>query len=122
MLNMHVPTDVNFVLRGDIYGNNSIVTLNDIAENDGALLCYTNSVDCCKNTQSEWYFPNGTTVGTSDAGSDLYRNRGPSVVRLNRRNNAMMPTGVFHCEIPDASGTRQDIYVGIYLGEKGAIR
>ena len=53
-------------------------------------------------------------MGTSNGGGSIYRNRGPSVVRLNRRNNAMMPTGVFRCEIPDASGTNQNVYVGVY--------
>ena len=107
-----------------IYGNNSIVTVDDIAENDSALLCYTNSDECCENGQQasnrEWYFPSGTTVGTNVSGVGFYRNRGPSVVRLNRRNNAMMPTGVFRCEIPDASGTNQSIYVGIYPEGSGS--
>ena len=105
---------MTLVLNGyNIYSNNSIVTVDDIAENDGALLCYTNNVECCSSGQGEWYFPNGTTVGTSGAGGDFYRNRGPSVVRLNRRNNAMMPTGVFRCEVPDARGTNQSIYIRI---------
>ena len=107
-------TESNIIFRGYIYENNSIVTVDEIAENDGALLCYTNNVECCESSrQGEWYFPNGTTVGTSGDGSGFYRNRGPSVVRLNRRNNAMMPTGVFRCEIPDASGTNQSIYIRI---------
>ena len=97
------------------------MTVDDIAENDGALLCYTNNVECCESSRKgEWYFPNGTTVGTSVDGGDFYRNRGPSVVRLNRRNNAMMPTGVFCCEIPDANGTDQSIYVGVYPHREGA--
>ena len=29
-------------------------------------------------------------------------------------NSGTSPTGVFHCQIPDASGTSQNIYVGIY--------
>ena len=118
---VHVcTTEVNLVLNGYIYGNNSIVTVDDIAENDSALLCYTNSDGCCESSRKgEWYFPSGTTVGVMNDGGDLYRNRGPSVVRLNRRNNAMMPTGVFRCEIPDVNGTNQSIYVGIYPHGEG---
>ena len=60
-------TDLSFVLGENIYCNNSIVTVDDIAENDSALLCYTNNVECCETDgltgQGEWYFPNGTTVG-----------------------------------------------------------
>ena len=117
---------MGFVLGEHIYGNNSIVTVDDIAENDSALLCYTNNRTCCKTYGQtgigEWYFPNGKMVsfGSYNRGGDLYRNRGPSVVRLNRRNNAMMPTGVFRCEIPDASGTNQNIYIGVYPRKEGA--
>ena len=50
-------------------------------------------------------------MGSDD---DIYRDRGPSVVRLHRRNSVMVPTGVFRCEIPDVSGASQNIYVGIY--------
>ena len=38
------------------------------------------------------------------------------MVRLHRKKNVMMPTGVFHCEIPDASGTKQNTYVRVYYG------
>ena len=41
------------------------------------------------------------------------------MVRLNRRNNATSPTGVYRCEIPDASGTNQTLYVGIYVESGG---
>ena len=37
----------------------------------------------------------------------------PSAVSLHRRSGTP-PTGVYSCEIPDASGTNQSIYVGIY--------
>ena len=37
----------------------------------------------------------------------------PSAVSLHRRSGTP-PTGVYRCEIPDASGTSQSIYVGIY--------
>ena len=56
--------------KGYIYGNNSIVTVNDIAENDSALLCYTNNVECCETDgltgKGEWYFSSRTSVGTSE--------------------------------------------------------
>ena len=111
---------MKFILRNQFYGNNSVVAVTDIGENDEALLCYTNSTACCRNnlretnSTREWHFPNGSVVGMNDNGDDFYGNRGPSVVRLNRRNNALMPTGVFRCEVPDANGSSQSLYVGIY--------
>lgn len=67
----------------------------------------------------QWHFPDGTQVEIRDMLGALYRNRGPSVVRLNRRNNATMPTGMFHCEIEDNDEINNDIYIGIYLTENG---
>lgn len=110
------------MLQGRLYGNNDVVTLESISEGSSSLLCYTNYIQCCKaSSAGEWYFPNGTRVGTMGGGGDFYRNRGPVVVRLNRRNNAVMPTGVFRCEVPDASITTQSIYVGIYPQGVGTI-
>ena len=105
--------------------NNSIVSLEDIGEEDDALLCYTNSDACCENnlrssSTREWYFPNRTTVSIDHAKGNFYRNRALSLVRLNRRNNATMPTGVYHCEIPDANETIQSVFVGIYPDNEGA--
>ena len=67
----------------------------------------------------EWYFPDSNQVLINGSGSDMYRTKGPSAVRLHRRNNAMMPIGVFRCEIPDASGHSQSIYVGVYPDHQG---
>ena len=40
-----------------------------------------------------------------------HRERDSTVVHLLRNYDATSPTGVFHCEIPDAFGTLQNIYV-----------
>ena len=119
--------EVGFFLGGSVYGNNSVVTISDIGEGSEALHCLTNKVDCCSGAEGpalgEWYFPsNGSAVGSSNGGGSIYRNRGPSTVRLNRRNNAMMPTGVFRCEVLDANGTNQNVYVGVYLPGVGKLR
>ena len=42
--------------------------------------------------------------------------RGPSAVLLNHRNNAGGPTGIFTCEIPDASGQLRTVYIGVDTG------
>ena len=33
---------------------------------------------------------------------------------LNRRSDAMGPTGIYRCVIPDAEGVNQTLYIGIY--------
>ena len=44
-------------------------------------------------------------------GGSFYRSRGQSVVRLHRRHNTMMPTGLFCCEIPDTSDVTQRVCI-----------
>ena len=75
----------------------------------------------------EWFFPSGTVLGTHGAGGDIYRNRtgaesasstSDATVRLNRRNNAMYPIGLYHCEIPDRNGLTQNLCVGIHADSK----
>ena len=121
--------EIAFHLNGTFYGNNSVVDLGDIGvgtnilgEGDSmGLRCLTDSTQCCRGSDNpstgalgEWYFPDGTLVPNGlDASRSIYRNRGPSVVRLNRRNNAQSPNGVYRCEIPDASGTTQNIFIGV---------
>ena len=99
---------VHFQLNGASYSNNSRVNITDIGEDDDdSLICVTNNTDCCVNHVGEWYFPNGSAVKIEGAGEAFYRNRGPSVVRLHRRHNVMMPTGSFCCVVSDANGIDQ---------------
>ena len=68
----------------------------------------------------EWYHTNGSSVRNNPSGDSLYRDRVDSgngvlgAVRLNRRNNAMSPVGIYGCVIPDIIHDNQNFYVGIY--------
>ena len=44
-----------------------------------------------------------------------FRSRGDTLVRLSRRNDAMFPTGMYKCKVPDASGVTQTIQATIKL-------
>lgn len=111
-----------FFFNGTVYSNNSIVTFGSGEASDDitALLCLTNNLGCCRRNihthanKGEWYFPSGSQVRTYGNGDAIYRNRGPSVVRLHHRNNAIPPTGIFHCKIPAVNEVYSSIYVGIY--------
>ena len=87
--------------------------MNDIGEGTDALICLTNSTECCNGETGEWYFPNSSKVFRT-RGSGMYKSREHSVVRLHRRKNSMMPTGMFRCEIPDISNVSHSLYVGVY--------
>ena len=110
----HVGLSVNFMLGGQTYPNNSIFLITDIGQESTALMCVTDREGCCQTVRAgEWHYPDNTQVPNLSAGLDFYRNRGPQAVRLNRRNNALSPTGKYYCRIPDASGTLQTLVANI---------
>ena len=100
------------------YTNNSIVTRTDIGTGDAALLCTTTYSPCCTsgNSGTHWYFPDRSQI-VNNGGLPYYRTRSglanPGSVRLNR-NPQGTTTGIFRCDIPDASGVLQSMFVGIY--------
>ena len=93
------------------------MTLEDIGENDDALLCITNLTACCRSgdgltVSGKWFFPNKTQVPSNNISSDLYRDRGQMVVRMKRRRGGV--DGIYYCEIPDSMKVNQTIYIGVY--------
>ena len=115
-----ILSQVEFRLGGRTFPNNSAVEITDIGDFEtggDALLCVTDNTNCCSNPDGEFYYPDGTPVGFSSTNS-IYRNRGPQVVRLNRRNGAISPLGRYRCDIPDATGTTRSVYIMINSGGK----
>ena len=116
--NIHITSltgkgDVWFSLNGTTYQNNSLVTLEDIGENDSALLCVTNFTACCRAPYiGNWYFPNGTRVPSSGRQWEFHRTRGQMVVFMHRRRGGV--AGIYHCEIPVLTNVTQTIYIGVY--------
>ena len=120
-----------FSLNDTTYQNNSLVTLEDIGENDTALLCETNFTACCWRLETDsnwfvsgnWFFPNETEVPnvvvneTTDLIWDFYRDRDQSVVRMNRRRGGV--DGIYHCEIAVSANITQTIYIGVYSTSTG---
>ena len=107
---------VYFELNGVVYTNNSAASLLEVGEGENALLCKTNRKECCgtpPNRFGEFYYPNGIKVPIAKQQQGFYRNRGENVIRLNRRDGITSPTGKYQCEIPDASGSVQNIYMSL---------
>ena len=108
-----------------VYGNNSAIQITEIGETNpdtslnNGLQCITDRMPCCStlpNRHGGWLFPDGTTIpGPAQNPTTFYRNRGDDgTVNLNRLNiNVMMPTGLFYCEVPDATGVTQRICADI---------
>lgn len=97
-----------------------IATIGEIRNVGDAFLVCASSV---RNGTNEWYFPNGTVVSNDDSnmGPDIYvsRNKAGTLVRLNRRRNAMTPTGIYRCEVLGSSGITRSLYVGLYSSTGG---
>ena len=143
--------NVTFSLRNTTYQNNSLVTLEDIGEDDDALLCVTDLTACCRPPYTgemgpdigNWFFPNGTRVPNGDDNItsgllwdfyrngtrvpngddnitsgllwDFYRTSSHSMILLNRRRGGV--NGIYRCEIPDALGVTQTIYIETTTGK-----
>ena len=93
-----------------------MVNILAIGEGDNALLCKTNKRDCCgtvPNRFGEFFYPNGARVPINNAGEGFYRNRGNQLIRLNRRDGISSPTGRYCCEIPDADGMTNKVFINI---------
>ena len=116
----HVFSGVFFSSRSSFINTNGNILNTDIGEGDcGALLCYTDLNECCHDSNTsngalgQWFYPNGSAVGIWNSGQDFYVDRGPSVVRLNRRINATSTTGLFCCVVPDATSTKTRICITV---------
>ena len=107
---------LRFTLGGRTYLDGDSVSITDIGEgDDAALLCVTDSTDCCGSPHfvGEFYYPDGNRVSVRASGDSLYRNRGDGFIRLNRKNGALSPLGTFRCDIPDSQGVLQSIYINV---------
>ena len=130
VLSVSIPfSDIGLTLNGVTYTNNSIVTRTDIGIDAASLNCTTTNTVCCdsRNVETQWYFPNGSPVrnpidfelsGGMVSPEDLpyRRTRTPppdASVQLHR-NPQGTATGIFRCDILDASGVLQSMFVGIY--------
>ena len=119
-------TGIGLTLNGVQYTSNSVVTITDIGTDSAALHCTTTYIPCCFSGPppgTHWYFPNGSQVERFST-LPYYRSRidgqfSPHGAVLLHRNPGAATTGVFHCEIRDATGIFQSIYVGIYTTTTG---
>jgi len=92
-----------FRLAGTEYQNGDVLLITDI---EMSLTCVTSNVNtlCCTTTGNVglWLFPDGTLVPNDQGQQDDFTKTGTvEEVRLNRRNNAMVPTGAFTCRVLD---------------------
>ena len=106
---MYLPGDI--VLITDI---GDFTFIGDITDPGTSLVCVTSNVntECCRGRDGpggsggnvgEWFF-NGNIIPRNSVSLDFSRSGFTHQVRLNRRNNAMGPTGVYECRVPPMGG------------------
>ena len=126
---------VSLSLRGIPIANNGYVDVDSIgSDDDGALICHTDNTDCCTSTLlpegdgelGHWYTPGGDNLedlaipvepmasGMGDMILSLVT-RGQSLVRLIQvvKLVRVVDLGQFYCEVPDAKGEMQRVYVNL---------
>ncbi len=115
-----LKSDLGFYLKGQMYPNNSMVTITDIGVGDNSLFCLSNSSSCCRSrdgmVSGQWFLPEGSNPidGNGDtSNADFSRSRKSSAVLLNRRNNAIGPEGLYRCDVIDKQNTLQSLCVGV---------
>ena len=124
-------TGIVLTLNNVQYTNNSVVNITDIGTGSAALHCTTTLRGCCyagPPPGTHWYFPNGSRISNTNT-LPYYRSRtdgqrfpvgiSPGGTVLLHRNPEATTTGIFCCEILDATGAFQSIYVGIYTTTTG---
>ena len=106
---------VGLTLNGVSYPNHGIVNITEIGTGSATLNCTTTLPGCCySGNGGGWFLPNGDEV-MRDESLPYYRTRtqNPGALLLHR-NPEGVTIGIFRCDIPDASGELQSLYVGIY--------
>ena len=99
--------------------NNSEILSSFIGEEESeSLYCYTDHPRCCNGTGAQikagnWYHSNGSQIPTSDSGNNVYVSRGQGTIRLHRKRNTSMSSDLYHCEIPDAVGITQTLFISV---------
>ncbi len=120
-----ITPGLGFLLRGMLYPNNSVLPLRAIGDAAPlSLYCLTTYTSCCRaqdgGSAGAWFLPGKTDpveVTNSEFGlANFSRGRDPSATFLNRRNSATGPSGVYTCQIPDASGQLRTLYIGVDTG------
>ena len=105
-----------FILKGVRHENNTAISVDELGQDDDALMAITPNPDCCRGLirLGEFYYPDGSMVPINSAGQSLYRNRDNQLIRLHRRdqtNSASIPRGEYRAELPDACGDKASLYV-----------
>ena len=101
--------------NGENIATNGYVAISGLGINETALICRTDSVDCCNESlEGGWFGPNGAPI-TFNPGSPqgFYSSGGSQEVRL-IRGVGFPAEGIYTCRVRDNSSETNIVYVGLY--------
>ena len=129
LVEVHSQTAPYVSFIGETLLNHAYVDLSLVGE-DGSgsdsVQCHTDLDTCCTGSQGDHrgdWVPPGSEMRLPFRlyPGDIYETRGHQRVDLRRRNNADMPSGIYHCRIPTNAvhddsdiSVRKSVYVGLY--------
>ena len=119
--------------RGNILPNHSYVDLSQVGEDKtgNTVQCHTDLETCCRVYQGvhrgTWFAPGSDRrLPFSGEVSNIYENRRPQVVHLQRTNKATIPSGIYRCVIATIKVHDDNdeyfgvaVYVGLYASGGG---
>ena len=113
---LSIEPPIEFKLRGETIPADSQLDFKNIGLEENALHCVTPFQNCCKhNRRGEFYDIRDGSAHTLPLRRDnmiLYRNRGPSMVRLNKRDDQDGDiAGLYRCCLPDGCGEEKCIEI-----------
>ena len=125
LVEVHSQREFPFVsFMGETLPNHAYADLTSVGTNisdpGNTVKCHTDLQTCCSAREGphrgDWYFPNGTRLPFSTSTATIYESRHAQKVDVLRSNNALFPSGIYHCDIAtsiDAS-FREMVFVGLY--------
>ena len=103
----------------------------DIGDPGDTVRCHSDLITCCSpdegNHRGSCFSPDGDILQFTSSSDDIVMDREPQEVHILRRNNAMSPSGIYHCDIETmavndddiATITGETVYVGLYPPNEG---
>ena len=130
LVEVHSQTEYPYVsFMGETLPNHAYVDLSlvgDDGSGSDSVQCHTDLDSCCRGSdgvhRGDWFFPNEQRLSFFVLHiSDISEFRGAQRVDLRRRNNADVPSGIYHCHIATNAvhndsdhSVRESVYVGLY--------
>lgn len=119
--NIDIAGSLYFEHEGIRYESGSSVLITEVGTSmssasilkpDTSLVCVTSEVNtrCCRKRDGgnigEWHFPDGSLIprNQNNPDGDFTRSGYTQQLRLNRRNDALEPSGIFSCMVPQDDG------------------